>query len=67
MMEGYCGAHFGGFAEDALGFLHGEMADGVEDPVERKSEFTGGAFAGALEAGEDGLESTRDRSCATYR
>src|SRR5271165_324502 len=54
--RGVVRAHLGGFAEDARGLLDGEVADGVEDPVEGESEFAGGAFAGALETGEDGLE-----------
>ena len=50
------GAHFGGFAEDALGFFDGEVADGVEDPVERETQLKRGALAGAFEAGEDRLK-----------
>ncbi len=53
---GVLGAHFGGFAEDALGFGHGEVAYGVEDPVEREAKLALAAFAGALQTGEDGLE-----------
>ena len=60
-------AHLGGLAEDALGLLDGEVAHGVEDPVEREAQFALGAFAGALQAGKDGLEGTRIVSCATYR
>ena len=60
-------AHFGGLAEDALGLFDGEVAHGVEDPVEREAQFALGALAGALQAGEDGLEGTRGRSCATCR
>ena len=32
------------------------MADGVEDPIEREAQLARGALAGALQAGEDGLE-----------
>ena len=49
-------AHLGGFAEDAIGFFDGEVADGIEDPEEREAKLARGAFAGALEGGEDGLE-----------
>ena len=59
--------HFGGFAEDARGLFDGEVADGVEDPVEGEAEFALAAFAGAFQAGEDGLEGARDRGCATCR
>ena len=52
-------AHLGGFAEDAIGFFDGEVADGVEDPVEREAKLARGALAGALEGGEDGLEAAR--------
>ena len=52
-------AHLGGLAEDALGLLDGEVADGVEDPIEGEVELAGGALAGALQAGEDGLEGAR--------
>ena len=48
--------HLGGFAEDALGLFDGEMAHGVEDPVEREAQFALAAFAGPFQAGEDGLE-----------
>ena len=52
-------AHFDGFAEDAVGLFDGEMADGIEDPVERQAEFGCGAFAGMFECGEDWLEAAR--------
>ncbi len=52
-------AHFGGLAEDAIGLLDGEVADGVEDPVEREAQLAGGALAGAFQGGEDGLEAAR--------
>ena len=52
-------AQLGGFAEDAIGLLDGEVAYGVEDPVEGEPKFASGAFARALEAGEDGLEASR--------
>jgi hypothetical protein len=50
------GLEFGGLAEDALGLLDGEVAHGVEDPVEREAQLALGALAGPLQAGEDGLE-----------
>ena len=53
---GVLGAHFGGLAEDALGLFDGEVADGVEDPVEREAQLARGALAGAFQGGEDGLE-----------
>ena len=56
MMEGYCGAHLRRLAEDDPGFLDGEVADGVEDPVEGEAEFPVGALAGSFEACEDGFE-----------
>jgi len=40
----------------ALGLFDGEVADGVEDPVEGQAEFPLAAFAGALEAGKDGFK-----------
>ena len=52
-------AHFRSLAEDAVGFLNGEMANGVEDPVEGEIELAGGALAGALERFKDGLEGAR--------
>ena len=52
-------AQLGGFAEDAIGFLDGEVADRVKDPIEGEPKFARGAFAGALEAGKDGLEASR--------
>ena len=48
--------HFGGLAEDALGLFDGEVAHGVEDPVEREAQLALGALAGPLQAGEDRLE-----------
>ena len=48
--------HFGGLTEDALGLFDGEVADGVEDPVEREAQLAGGAQTGAFQAGEDGLK-----------
>ena len=47
---------FGGLAEDSLGLGDGEVADGVEDPVERDPQLALAALAGSFEAGEDGLE-----------
>ena len=52
-------AEFGGLAEDPFGLFDGEVAYGVEDPVEGEAEFAFGAFAGAFEGGEDGLEAAR--------
>ncbi len=52
-------AQFGGLAEDALGLFDGEVADGVEDPVEREAQLAGGALTGAFQGGEDGLEGAR--------
>ena len=52
-------AQLGGLAEDALGFLDGEVADGVEDPVEREAKLADGALAGAFQTREDGLEAAR--------
>jgi hypothetical protein len=60
-------AHLGGFAEDAIGFLDGEVADGVEDPVEGEAKLAGGALAGAFETRRRWARSSGDRSCATYR
>ena len=64
---GKVGAHLGGLLKDALGFGHGEVAHGVEDPVNRQAEFAFGTEARALEACEDGLEAVRGRDCATCR
>ena len=47
---------FSGFAEDALGLLDGEVAHGVEDPVNREAQFACSALAGSLQGGEDGLD-----------
>ena len=49
-------AHLGGFAEDAIGFLDGEVANSVKDPIEGEAKLARSALAGAFEAGEDGLE-----------
>jgi hypothetical protein len=35
------------------------VAHGVEDPVEREAQLALAAFAGALQAGKDGLEGAR--------
>src|SRR5271155_4973205 len=53
---GVVSAHLDGFAEDAVSFLDGEMADGIEDPIEREAQFEGGTFAGAFQGGEDRLK-----------
>ena len=50
------GPEFGGLPEDALGLFDGEVAHGVEDPVEREAQLAFSALAGPLQAGEDGLE-----------
>lgn len=50
------GAHLGGFAEDAGGFVGAEVADGVEDPEEGEAELGFGAGAGALHAVKQRLE-----------
>ena len=42
--------------EDPLGFLDGKVAHGVEDPVERETQFALAALAGTLQRGKDGLE-----------
>ena len=52
-------AQLGGLAEDALRFFHGEVANRVEDPVEREVQLAGGALAGAFQACEDGLKGAR--------
>ena len=49
-------AQFCGLTKDALGLFEGEMAYGVEDPIERDAEFVSGAQAGAFEGFKDGFE-----------
>ena len=56
---GVARAHLGGLAEDAIGLFDSEVADGVEDPVQREVELAGGALAGAFQGREDGLEGAR--------
>src|ERR1035441_9544180 len=48
--------HLGSFPKDAVGLFHGEVPYGIEDPVNRKAQFAGGAVAGALERGKDRLK-----------
>ncbi len=59
MMEGLVGRSSAALREDFFCLFNGEVADGVEDPVERETEFVGGAQAGALEAGKDGIDAGR--------
>ena len=59
MTEGKSGAHLRGLAETRVGLFNGEVAHGVEDPVDREAEFGCGAFAGAFQCGKDGLEAVR--------
>ena len=42
--------------KDALGFRNGEVADGVEDPVDREAEFAFGAHRAPFQSREDGFE-----------
>ena len=47
-MEAKCGPHLDGFEEDAGGFFEGEVADGVEDPVEGEAELALGRGGGRV-------------------
>src|SRR5437763_6999770 len=48
-------AHLRGLGKDHAGFFQGEVTYGVEDPVEGQAQLSGGALAGPLQPGEDGL------------
>jgi hypothetical protein len=62
-MEGQLRPHFGSLEEDPLRLGDAEVADGVEDPVKREAQLALAAFAGAFQAGKDGLQRPRGRGC----
>src|SRR5580692_4254236 len=53
------GVHGGGFLKDTFSLRHGEVADGVEDPVKREVQLALAALAGTLQASKDGLKALR--------
>ena len=65
--RGIPGPHLGGLPEDDARLLHGEVADGVEDPVERQAELAFAALPGSLQARRRWARSRADRSSATCR
>ena len=53
---GVLGAEFGGFAEDADGFIDAKVADGVDDPEHCGAEVLFATDAAALDGFDEGLD-----------